>query len=304
MAGRPVVKAFFDLGLQVFGPEPHRERLALQRQTLALQHPEGIPGAVAHRQDQPFAGDVAPGGADPGQRAAAHRQPGEGGVEPHGAAQRFDLGPDAGNDPAQQVGAHMGFLPPGNVGGGAVAKQRGGDIGAQRVAVAGGELAVREGAGPALAELDVGVFIQDALGLKAGDGRRPLGQGRAPLQHQRAVTLAGQQQRGEKPGRAQPHHHRAVGQRRLSPGEGEFRPAGETDTGRGPGQSRFLTLVVECDGDGIHQHGFAVAGVHRKAGHAAPRSAGRRQAQQLAGPAQGFGLRVGAAQRQADVADQ
>ena len=142
VACRLVVKAFFNLGLQVLGPEPHRKGLAFQRQAALRQHGKGIPGRVAHRQHQVRAGKRPRRGFGPGQPALFHHKAGERRVEQHPAAQRLDLGPDGPDDPPQQVGAHMGLLPPRDLGRGAVLQQGFCHLAAQRVADAGGELAI------------------------------------------------------------------------------------------------------------------------------------------------------------------
>ena len=47
VACRAVVEAFVNFGLQMLRAEADGERLAFQRHTQAVQHGEGVPGAVA-----------------------------------------------------------------------------------------------------------------------------------------------------------------------------------------------------------------------------------------------------------------
>ena len=258
---------------------------------------------MAHGQDQLLAGDRPGRSLDAGQRAAAQLQAGQRGLKADLAAQGLDLAADAADDAAQKVGADMRFLPPGDLSRGAVAQKRLRHKGAQRVAHAGGKLAVGKRTRAALAKLDVGILVQDAGRLKAGDGLDAAVQRGAAFQHQRAVPGPGQQQRGKQPRRAQAHHDRPVRERRRPLREGKLRRLRETDTGRGPGQRRFLTLVFECDGYGIHQHRLAVAGVYREFGHPAARRPAGRDAQDAQRLRPCLGVRVGAGKRQADIAD-
>ena len=303
MPRRRVIQAFVNVGLQMLCPEPHRKRLAHQRKLQPVQHGENISGTVSHRQNEPLTGDVPRGGGDAGERAVPGVHPGEGGVKMHLTAQTLDLLPDGGDDTPQQVGAHMGLLPPGDVLRRAVAQQRPGDKGAQRVPHASGELAVREGTRAPLAKLDVGVFVQFTGGLKPLHRLHTAGQRRSPFQHDGTVPVAGQQQRRKQSRRAKPHHHRAVGQRRFAHRKGKFRLAGETDTGRGPGQSRFLTLVLERDGGGDDQHGRAVPGIHRELCDAAVRRLVRRHTQDAQGLTLRFRLHILAGERYAQITD-
>ena len=58
VACRLVIKALFDLGLQMLGPEAYAERLAFQHKAAVHQHPEGIPRRVPHRKDQRLTGEA------------------------------------------------------------------------------------------------------------------------------------------------------------------------------------------------------------------------------------------------------
>ena len=104
----------------------------------------------------------------------------------------------------------MGLLPPCDIRRGAVLQKGVGHKGTERVAHAGGQLAVRESACAALAKLDVGVQVQLTGLFKMFYGLDALVQFGTAFQHQRAETAAGQQQRGEKPRRAKADDDRAA----------------------------------------------------------------------------------------------
>ena len=286
----------------MLGAEADGERLAFQRQSQAVQHGKRIPCAVADSKDQLFTGHRACCRLDAGQRTVPGVQAGQRRVEPHLAAQSLDLAADAADDAAQQGGADVG-LPPRNVGGRAVVKERPCHERAQRVTDAGRQLAVREGARAALTKLNVGVGVQCAGFLKMLDGPNPFVQRGAALEHQRAVASAGQHQRREQARRAKTDDHWAMSQRRFPRCKVEFRRLCITDTGRGPGQCRFLTLVLECDCDGVDKHRRTVPGVHAEFCHTAVRRPAGGHAENGQCLRRCLGVRVGAGQRQADVAD-
>ena len=91
----------------MLGAEAHTERLAFQLQAAVHQHPEGIPGRVAHGKHQRFTGEGPAGGKDAGQPSVLLLKTGEDRVEVHLAAQSFNFLADGGDDATQQVGAHM-----------------------------------------------------------------------------------------------------------------------------------------------------------------------------------------------------
>ena len=213
VARRAVIEAFVNFGLQVLRAEADGERLAFQRQTQAVQHGEGVPGAVADGQNQLLAGEAAHRCLNAGQRTVFRLQAGQDGVEPHLASQGFNFTADIADDAAQQVSTHMGLLPPGDIGGCAVVEERPGHERAERVADACGQLAVGKGPRTALTKLDVGVRVQFAGLFKMPDGPDALIQRRAAFQHERTIAIAGQQQRRKQARRAKAHDDRAVRQR-------------------------------------------------------------------------------------------
>ena len=83
----------------------------------------------------------------------------------------------------------------------------------------------------------------------------------------------------------------------------EIRFAADSNAGRGPCIRRFLTLVLECDCDGVDEHRRTVPGVHAEFCHAAVRRLAGGHTQDGQGLGRRLGIRVGAGQRQADIAD-
>ena len=246
---------------------------------------------MAHRQNQRRSGDIAAGGLHAAELPVFPNQAGEAGIEAHLAAQLLNLTSDGLDHSPQQIGAHMGLLPVGNLGRCTVAQQGLGHKAAQLVVNAGGKLAIREGSRAALAKLNVGIGVQLAGGGEMLHCLDPLLQGRTPLQHDGAVSGPGQCQCSEQTRRAQATHNRAATQRCLGDFRPEFHLLGYSNAGRGPGQGRFRTLVFQGDGDGIHQHGLAVPGIHRKLCHPRAGHLAFRQAQGFQG--HGFGLLLG-----------
>ena len=267
VARRLVVEALFDRTLQMLRPEAHAERLALQHKAAVHQHFKGIPRRVADREHQRLAREAALRGLNADEPAVLPHKAGQGRVEMHLAAQRFDLFPDGGDDAPEQIGADMRLLLPGDLRRGTMLQKHFGDKAAQRIADAGGQLAVRKRACAALAELDVRVLIELAGGGKMLHRLHPLVQRRAALQHDGPVALPGQQQRREQPRRAKPADDGPVGQRLGAVPDGKIGPAAESNAGRGPCKCRFLTLVLERYRNGIDQSGLAVAGIHRQLCH-------------------------------------
>ena len=177
-----------------------------------------------------------------------------------------------------------------------------GDKAAQLIPNAGGELAVREGTGAAFAELDVGVGVQLAGGGKVLHRLHPLFQRRAAFQHQRPQPLPGQQQGAEQARRPKAAHHWTGFQRLFALWQDQTHRFGYSNAGRSPGVSRFRTLVVECDGYGVHQHRLAMPGIHRNFCNAALPHGGGGQMQNAQGLLHGLPLHTG--ERQPNVAYQ
>ena len=200
-----------DIPLLVFNPNAHGEGLGLHGDAGLLQHGEGIPGAVADGQHHMAGGDYLPlCRPHPGNRAPFQHQPGDLSAEAHLAPQRENPLPKILHHFQQHIRTHMGLgvvenLLPGT--GLHKLLQNPADSG---VVHPGVQLAVGEGAGSPLAELDIAGRIQLPGGEKLlhlfmpGQGILP------PFQHQRFQAGHGKNQRREHSGRAEAHHHRAV----------------------------------------------------------------------------------------------
>ena len=242
MPGSLVVQAFFDLALQVLSAEAHAEGLAFQHKAAVHQHAEGIPCRVPHRKHQRLAGKAAVCSSDAHKSSVFSLQPGERGVEVHLSAQRLDLLADGCDDAAQQVGAHMGLLLPCDLCRGTVLQKHLGDKITQFIPDAGGQLAIREGACAALAELDVGVGVQLTGGRKVLHRLHTGIQRRAALQHDGAVALPCQQQGRKQSCRAQSAHHRAVRKRLRTRVQGKVCPAVQGSVRTAGRKRSFLPL--------------------------------------------------------------
>jgi len=302
MARRLVVEALFDLRLEMLCPEADAEGLALQHEAAVHQHPEGVAGRVAHREHQRLTGERTVRGLDADELAVPPLEAGEGCVEVDFPAQRLDLFSDRSDDAPQQVGADMGLLLPGDFLRRAVLEEHFGHEAAELVADAGGELTVREGSGAALAELDVGVFVQLTGGGEMLHGLDALVQRRAAFQHDGPVSLTGQQQRRKEARRAEAADHRPVRQRQSAVLHREIGLAPDGDAAGSTRTGGLFPLLFQGHGHSIHQLGLAMAGVHREPGdaqmaHLSPGDTGE---------AEGFfvGLRLPGGEGQANIMDQ
>ena len=164
LAPLPSVLGAVDLCLPVLDAHAHGEGLALHRDAEAVQHLKAVAGRVADREDQAAAGDGL------GLSAVGERRAGEGPVlddqtiqsrlKADLAAEGEDFLPDAAHHVDEHVGADMGF----GVIGDALRRTVGGKFAQDPehafIVRAGVELAVREGPGPALTELDVGLGVE------------------------------------------------------------------------------------------------------------------------------------------------
>ena len=196
----------------------------------------------------------------------------------------------------------MGLLLPGDLLRRAVLEEHFGHEAAELVADAGGELAVREGSGAALAELDVGVFVQLTGGGEMLHGLDALVQRRAAFQHDGPVALTGQQQRRKEARRAEAADHRPVRQRQSAVLHREIGLAPDGDAAGSTRTGGLFPLLFQGHGHGVHQLGLAVAGIHRELCHAQMLHLSARDA----GGVQGFFkcLRLSGRERQTDVANQ
>ena len=276
MAGRLPPAGPVDQGLGMLDPHPDRKGLRLHGHAEAVQHREGVPGAVARRQDQMVAGDGRAVGQPHARQAPLGSVPQQ---QLDHVLTETDLAPQ-GLDPGPQPAHHRGQLEGADVG---VVQGEDLRIGPgrhqllQHLADVGGvlahlavELAVGEGAGAPLAELGIGAGIEAAAALPEAEGvRGALLDRLAALQQQRPPAHLGQQQGGEVATGAGTHHHRA--QLRggpLGPGHGAVAAVrGRTQVGvagvaaqqAAPGSILELQVEAVHQGDGAAPPGIDAA---------------------------------------------
>ena len=158
----------------MFYARAHGEGFRLQGEAGVEQHLEGVPRAVAGGEDEARGlyalGDAAGADEDAAQGAVFDIEALKPGTEADLAAEALDLAPEADDDAGEHVGAEVGLGVVGDGGLGAVLYEGIEDEGDARVVGAGAELAVGEGAGAALAELDVGLGVKAPAGAEGGYG--------------------------------------------------------------------------------------------------------------------------------------
>ena len=146
----------------------------------------------------------------PAERAVFHDEAVKPRLKAHFPAEGEDLLPDPFHHVHQHVGADVGLCVKGH----ALRRAVGGELLQHPehapVVGAGVELPVREGAGPALAELDVGLRVQRPAPAKGFDGKGPLLHRLAALKDDGLCPGPGQQQRREHARRAEAHDHRPL----------------------------------------------------------------------------------------------
>ncbi len=207
-----------DQRLRVLDAEADRERLGLEIDAALMQPLEGVARAVAQRQHHVVGADV-PAAFQHHPAQAARPVGGHGDVEIHHlaleavlAAQLLDGLAHPLHHGHQAEGADVGVGLGQDLGRSAGLDELGQHLAAQVAGVLdlAVELAVREGAGPALAELHVGLRVQHALAPQAPGVLGALAHHLATLQDDRAQAHLGQDQAGEQAARPGPDHQRAV----------------------------------------------------------------------------------------------
>ena len=266
--GQGAVLGFIEPPLGVFDADAHGEGLAFHGDSGVQQHLEGIPGAVAHGQDQ----RAAPAGADAsvlfpgdgGEAAAGAGNAGQAAAELHAAAQCFNAAAQRLHHRHQYVGPNVGFGVQQDVVPGAGLVKLLQDPANAGITDAGIQFAVGESAGAALPKLDVAGGIQPA-GFPKGFHFAPAGFSvLAPFQHNGPEAGFRQHQRGKYAAGAEPGHHGPdVGLpcRRWDPvfipvGKGELRRISKP-----PQQLRFI--LPHRNVHGVYQTDVAAfPGVH------------------------------------------
>ena len=187
--------------LPVLNADAHGERLGLHGHAPAVQHLKGVPGGVAGAQNQMAAGEnvraLRPGDSNAFQLSAPD-------VQVRQLALKADVRPQVQQLPAEVfqgdveiVCAHVGLGVDEDVPGRAAGHQLLQNEAVADVLGAGVQLAVGEGPGAALAELDIGGQVQRSRGPEPLHIGPALFHAPAPLQQDGPQTGPGQHQRGE-----------------------------------------------------------------------------------------------------------
>ena len=103
------VKPLVDLRLQMLDPRPNRKSLVFHFDPAFLEHPKGIPGAVADGQNQVFGFDGLAVYQHASKPAVLDGKSGELGFKQHPSPFGDDLLPDGFDHLPQLVGADVGF---------------------------------------------------------------------------------------------------------------------------------------------------------------------------------------------------
>ena len=171
MARQRTVLGGIDGRLAVLDTDAHGEGLGLHIQSDAMQHFKGIPSAVTQSQDHMAGGQVIGlpvlADGDGADRAVLYPYMLQPGVEADVRPGRLQLLPQGLQGDVELVGAHVGLGVGQNGIRCAAADQRLQNEAVAQVLRAGVQLAVRKGAGAALAKLDIAVRVQRAAGPEA-----------------------------------------------------------------------------------------------------------------------------------------
>ena len=216
MAGIGAEARLVDDRLRMLDAVADRERLGLHVDAAGVQHREGVARAVTERDDDMVGADL----LARGQRHAAHlalaigagldQQVGDLLLEADLAAQALDLGPDLDDHAHQAEGADVRLADVEDLLGRAGLDELRQHLAGEeaRVGDLAVELAVGEGAGATLAELDIRFGVQDALAPQAPGVLGPFADLLAALQHDRPQAHLGQDQRDEDAAGAKADDHR------------------------------------------------------------------------------------------------
>ena len=204
-----------DGGLVMLDADADGEGFALHGDAGLMEEGKGVPGGVTGGQHEGISGEVVgalrTGDGEPGQATILLAETGELVAKADIAAQANQLQPDVPHHLAEDVSAHMGTEGMGDVLRCAhfnEGVQHGADAG---IMGTGGQLAVREGACAALAELDVGGGVQLTGAPELLHFLRPLLHRCAPLQDDGGDAVPSQIQGGKQTGWPHAHHHGGLG---------------------------------------------------------------------------------------------
>ncbi len=257
--------------LLLLNAHPHGELLLLHGNPGSIEHPEGIPGAVADGKHQMLRRKgVFPlrslhhSAAHPSVFRQNSRKPMP---ESNLSSQFFQLLPDVFHHDFEIIRAHMGICVPKNLAGCAECHEFPENLLHSGVVHPGMELTVGKRPRAALAELDVRFGVQRSALPEARNLRGPGVYILSPLQHDGPCTGPGQHQGAEQPRRSRPHNHRALGQAQMLHREMVFAGRIEADL-LAAALFEHLVLVGHVHPQGVDQsHVVLFPGVHRAAEH-------------------------------------
>ena len=223
MPGIALILGGVAVALPVLDAHAHGKGLGLHGNAQVPQHEKRVPGGVSGAEDQLAAGDglCAAGRlhGDAVHRAAGRLDAGQAVLEADVRPQGEKLLPQAHQGDVEIIGTHMGLGVDEDVLRGAALHQRLQNEAVAHVSGAGIELAVRKGAGTALAELHVGAEVQRAGAPEPLHVLLALFHAASPLQQNGLQARPGQHQRGEQASRSRAYHHRGDLGRRLGRGQ-------------------------------------------------------------------------------------
>ena len=174
------------------------------------------------------------------------------GAEADLPAQGEDLFPDALHHAGEHVGADVRLGVIEDRLRSAVFIKGAEDKGNEGIVSAGVELPVGKGAGSSLAELDIALGIQNAVGTKGLHLLLPCGNFLAPLNHNRPCAGSGQHQGCKHPRRAEAHHQGALLHLGCTPlRENRLPVKGDILALSAPNQGVFIPAYGDSRTDGI-----------------------------------------------------
>ena len=205
-----------------------REVLCLNGTAAVEQHRIGIAGAVPDGKNQRRGLKVAARGADAAHAVLRLIIAEEPGAVKDLAAETGDLFCDIRHYIPQHVGANVGLCVCEDLRRRAERRKAGEHIAAMRVPDAGDQLAVRERARAARAELHRAVGVERAARIERLHRAHTVGNIAAALNEQRAVAVLGKQERRKHAAGTHPDDDRARAERRHPAGNGKRRVRSRT----------------------------------------------------------------------------
>ena len=261
----------------------HGEGLGLHGKAQAVEHLEGIPGAVTDGEDGVVTvDDLAALQLQPRQLSAFAADARHLAVEADLAAKPDDGVPQILDHRQQHIGAHMGLGVIEDVLPGAAFDELLQDPADSGIVDAGVQLAVGEGPRAALAELDIASWIQLSGGEKVFNLGIAAGGVLAPFQHQGPKPRPGQDQGSEHARGAEAHHHRALGRGHIAFGDLIIGNGGHRSPLAAGLADQLLLIAIDHHIDGVDDLDIRLfPGVHAALYELEPPDLGRGDPQEL-----------------------